>query len=674
MRLIGLWFGLAGLMLRGALRVDFLVSPANKQLKESGALLAGTIETMLPLQNGQLGVGAAALETSPRAAVLDRTHATGWARPQLRLYRAIEKADPQVVTCLFCLLIIAVLEFAHPHYFFGDDNMQATFVQMTETARNLVHGQSIFIHHHIFGGDFDVRDDPIFLYCYHPLVLICSLLTLTPWKFWTLDLLISIYIIAAGWAMARLLAQLRNSKYLQLSNTLVVFLSASYACSGYALVVGASWGHFVGNIATLPMFLLGMFHPRVTRGVAWVCFATLLATLAGSVDPYCHSLVFVSLFGAFLAFKQKSTKPVAILAIGTLLAFLVASPLLWRAWCGFQTCSRAGGLTIPASNGSIPFGPVLAGYFLGWFAHFFAWPTRLTLFVHPWASFIFSFNFSSALVLVAFRRWRKRGLLCHVPLLLALFAVLLVVHPAFLSRLIAQVPVFRSFSHPLRQLMFFHFFMVLWLAFNIGRVSLRDSAKLFSVGIFIFVYSLARLGHTALSDFGDRDFILSGRAERYWEQIRRDIPSDAVLVTVGDCSSWFFRYPLSLAGGNNFPVLYGVTMAAGYTPTKPLISERTRIPFANFLSFYNYDALPRLLKVYKKLYVIEVAPHSVMRMGVVDATGKFVNPPKTVDCDAAISTGVDATAFEVLHPAPPDLPGFANSPLGNGRQDATLGQ
>src|SRR5215831_109556 len=97
----------------------------------------------------------------------------------LRTYRGLERRDPQIVTCLACLLVVACLELSNPPYFFGDDNMQSIFVQMTEIARNLVHGQSIFINHHIFGGDFDMRDDPAFLCLWNPLTILCSLLTLT---------------------------------------------------------------------------------------------------------------------------------------------------------------------------------------------------------------------------------------------------------------------------------------------------------------------------------------------------------------------------------------------------------------------------------------------------------------------------------------------------------------
>lgn len=576
----------------------------------------------------------------------------------LRTYRRLEHLDPQVVTCLFCLLIVVALEVSNPPYFFGDDNMQFSFVQMSEIARNLVHGESIFRHHHIFGGDFDMRDDPAFLSLWNPLTLLCSLLTLTRWKFWAVDVVVSVCLLAGGGAMARLLMQLRSLKYLRLSNILVAFLSTSYACSGYSLVVCASWGNFAANLSALPMFLIGVLHPRVVAGTTWVIFATLLGLLAGHVDPLCYSILFVSLFVAVVAWKQRSFKPLAILTAGIVIAILIASPLLWRAWCGFQTNPRADGLKGDLGV-SIPIQTLLAGYFMGWGAHWVASSVRVTFFQHPWATFLFSFSFSGSLVLVAFRNRKTQSLFSHLPLVLALFAVLLVARPLFLSHLIAHVPVFKSLSTPFRQLMFFHFYMVLWLAFNIGRVPMRDGAKLMSCGLFLFFFSLFRVGHPALSDYGDRTFILTGQAGRFYEELRRDMPKDSVLATVGEPSSWFFKYPVCLAGGNDFPALYGVTMAGGYSPTKPVNSEKTRIPCDPILGFFNPNAVPSLLRAYKKLYVIELAPHSSIRLGLVDSTCRFVTEPKTIDFTSAM--GRDRPERRFIKPATSDLSEFTNS-------------
>jgi hypothetical protein len=556
------------------------------------------------------------------------------------IYRRLERIDPRLTTCLLCLVIIAVLELAYPHYFFGDDNMQFTFVHMSEIASNLVHGESMFHHHHIFGGDFDMRDDPAFLSLWNPLTLLCAFLTLTRWKFWAVDVLVSVFLIVAGAVMARLLVRLRNSGYLRLSNTLVAFLSASYACSGYSLIIGEAWGNFAANIASLPLFLIGILHPRAAWGVASVCFAALIGLLAGHLDPLCYSFLFVALFSGFVSWRQKSVRPIAVLSLGVLLSLVIAGPLLWHAWCGFKTNPRAAGLSPEvASCYSTSLLPLVAGYFGGWFAGWAVDPVQI--FALPAnGSFLLCTSFSSLLIFAVVRRRKRLSIVSHVPLVLALLAILLVERPPILAQAIAQVPVFGSFKWPFRQLMFFHFFIVLWLAFNIGRLPIRQAAVLMFGGLFIFVLSLTQLGRPAFNDFGDRKAILSGHAERFWTGIRREMPPDSVFVAVVGSPNafWQWKYPLCLAGANDFPALYGVTMAGGYSFSKPCNSERTKIPCDPFLAFFDYQTIPALLKIYKKLYIMEIASPESVRVGTLDAGGWSGSRPRLISVATASDT------------------------------------
>lgn len=565
----------------------------------------------------------------------------------LRLYRFVNHRDPRLITGLFCAFVVVVLELISPHYFFGDDNMQFIFVHMTEIARNLVQGKSLFVQNHIFGGGFDMRDDPAFLSLWNPVVFACSLLTLTHLKFWSIDLLVSIYLLSSGILMAHLLGGLRRLRWLQSSNTVITLLSVSYACSGYSLIIGEAWGNFVANMATLPMFAIGLFHLRFLRGVVWICCAALVGILAGHLDPLCYSVALFSLFSVILAIRQRSPRPLAVFATGVLVALLIASPLLWQGWRGFGTNPRAAGF--PASVGaqsSFPLRSVLAGYFLGWFAHWLAQPIRM--FDLPLnGSFLLPLSCSAPLWLVAFRRWRHHDWFTRVPLLLTVLAIILVVRPAAMAALIAHLPFFRSFKWPFRELMFVQFFTLLWLAFNVGRLSMRDGAWLMTAGVSIFLLSFASLGRPAFTDAGDRRFLLSGAAERFWDEVRHDMPSGAVLATLGDPNRafWKWKYPLSMAGANNFPALYSVTSAGGYSFSKPLNSDRTSIPCQPFYGLFPYDALPKLLQTYHTLYVIEVAPISVVRLGTIDALGRFI-APKTINPEAfALASRSQAKLF-----------------------------
>jgi hypothetical protein len=547
------------------------------------------------------------------------TRISARAKLRVRCYRHLERADPQLVTALGCLLILMALEAWNRPYFFGDDNMQFTFVHMSEIARNFVHGENVFRHHFIFGGGFDMRDDPTFLSLWHPLSLLCSLLTLTRWKYMAVDVFVAVCLVGAGVVMARLLVLLRQQKHLRLSNTLVVFLSAGYACSGYSIVIGASWGNFTANIAALPMLLIGVLHSRLGRGVFWVTFAGLLGLFAGHVDPLCYSYAFLSLLAALISWQHRSIRPLLILALGILATALVSSPILWHSWCGFATSSRAAGSSpAEASSYSIPLLQLLTGYFGGSLAGLAVNPVRI-FDLHSDGCFVLTTSFSSLLVWVALVRCRRGRFLSLAFLLFVLLAILLVNRPPFLAQLMLHLPVFKSFKWPFRQIMLLQFFVTLWIALNVGRLSMRHAWKFMAAGPLIYGLSLWHLGRPAFSDHGDRQLVLSGAAEQFWTKVKRDMPANAVFVApdASGCMS-LRKYPFCMSGAVNFPALYLVTMAGGYSFTKPCNSPKTKVACHPFLGSFHKEEMPELLRIYKELYIMEVLPPSSLRVGVFD--------------------------------------------------------
>lgn len=551
----------------------------------------------------------------------------------LRVYRGFNRTEPRLAAGCVCFLLLALLECWHPLFFFGDDNMQFTFVHMAEVGRNLVHGENLFLHHYIFGGGFDMRDDSAFLSLWNPVILLCSLLTLTPCKFWAVDCVVGVYLVGAGVAMAHLLIQLRNLRYVRISNALVVFLSVSYALSGFSVLIGEAWSNFAANIAALPLFASGVLHPSPRRGALTICAAGLIGILAGHPDPLAYSLLFIFLFSASVCFVQKSFKPLAVLGIGFMLSVIITSPLLWEAWQGFKSNPRAGGLgTDLASHYSVPIDQAVAGYFGGWFAGW-AVPPVLVFGLPRNGSLLFSASFSSLLIIAALARWKSHRSLSWICAALAGLALLLVQRPSFLAQGIAHVPVFASFKWPFRQLMLFHFFIVVWLAACLGRLPLRRAAIYMLGGLTVFSLSLLQLGRPAFNDFGDRDLVLSGRAEHFWNEIRRDIPPNAVFAVFGEPAQVFkWRYPLCLAGANNFPALYGVRMAGGYSFSRPYNSPATRIPCNPFFAFYDHNAIPALVTCYQSVYAMELCPPGKVKVGLLGTSyADFLKRAKTVD-------------------------------------------
>lgn len=553
-----------------------------------------------------------------------------YSRLLVGLYTRLRRLSPQLLAGLLSFVLLATLQVSSPHFFFGDDNMQFTYVHMSEIARNLVHGENIFRHQYIFGGAFDMRRDPSFLSLWHPVSLLCSLVTLTKFKFWAVDLLVTVCLISASVAMARLFALLKALGDVRVSNPLVVLLSASYACSGYSIIVGEAWGNFAANVAALPMFLVGVLHHRSAQGVGWIAFAALLCLLLGHIELFCYSMVFVGLYAGAVALRLRSIRPICVLACGTLLAALLAFPLLWEAWCGFCTSRRAQGLAVAVSSSySISIPRILAGYFLGWYGDTLVKPVQI--FKLPTnGSFVLCTSFTSMLLVPALFRWRQRAWTSNLFLGLAAFAALLVARPLWLSEVLSYVPLFKSFKWPLRELLFFQFFVILGVAGLLGRIPLRRAAKFIALSVTVFAVSLYHLGRPSLNDFGDRELILSGTADAFWAQVRQHMPSDSILVPVGDPNIvvWRYKQALCLAGANNFPALYRVRSAGGYSFTRPFDTAHLRIPCDPFFGFFQPETIPPLLQTFQKLYIMEMISPTTVRVGLLESQ----SPAELIEC------------------------------------------
>jgi hypothetical protein len=281
---------------------------------------------------------------------------------------------------------------------------------------------------------------------------------------------------------------------------------------------------------------------------------------------------------------------------------------------------RSTGLDIGvASRYSVPSLQMFGGYFAGALAGWVAEPVQIFQLPQN-GCFLFSMSFSSLLFFAALRRCKQGGFLSHVFVFLLLIVIALVERPYFLSEGLAHVPIFKSFKWPFRQLMFLHFFITLWIALNLGRFSLRHAWKLMLPGLLITGLSLHEIGRPSFNDYGDRRLILSGAAEKFWATVRREIPEDAVLVGLDDLGlirGW--RYPLCLTGAVNFPAMYQVRMAGGYSFSKPCNTVRTNFRCDPFYSLYRREDIPALLSIYRKLYVTEIISYSSVRVGVLDS-------------------------------------------------------
>jgi hypothetical protein len=93
-----------------------------------------------------------------------------------------------------------------------------------------------------------------------------------------------------------------------------------------------------------------------------------------------------------------------------------------------------------------------------------------------------------------------------------------------------------------------------------------------------------------------------------------------------------WKYPLCLAGANNFPALYEVRMAGGYSYSRPYNSPATRIPCNPFFVFYDQKAIPALVTCFESVYAMELCPPGKVKVGLLGTCyADFLEQAKTVD-------------------------------------------
>jgi hypothetical protein len=101
---------------------------------------------------------------------------------------------------------------------------------------------------------------------------------------------------------------------------------------------------------------------------------------------------------------------------------------------------------------------------------------------------------------------------------------------------------------------------------------LRRYSALFGTLLFVIPMALYSLPPTFNSMNWDRELILTGGVDRYWDQVRPLLKSTdriAVLIPLELYTDDRFEEPYTLLGTYDYAVLAGVVNAWGYSPTAP---------------------------------------------------------------------------------------------------------
>jgi hypothetical protein len=382
---------------------------------------------------------------------------------------------------------------------------------------------------------------------------------------------------------------LRREMALTISDGWIMFYTLSFTYTMIALTTGASWVTFLGNQSALPWLVLGILQKRWRPGVGLVALFSLHQMLGGHLSPTVSSSIFLSLFALGMSISRRSWLPLGNWLVGYAVAVVVILPLLAPMIEGFFASMRAQGVSlVDMQQNNIPVMELTNSLFLG----MSLWVVRPP--EHPYTTYTLALGSSAAvwcLLPAGVSRAKWRGLE-GVTLLTLIFGAVLICRPVWITEIMMRLPLFRSMRWPFRELVQFQFFMHLFLLVRPPGLTepLRRYSALFGTCLLVLSMALYPLPPTFNTMAWDRELVLTGGCERYWDQVRPLLkPADriAVLIPIDLYEDNRFEEPYSLLGTFNYAVLARVVNAWGYSPTVPRDQVYTRTyafyPFGAYL-------------------------------------------------------------------------------------------
>lgn len=521
---------------------------------------------------------------------------------------------PLMMTLLCALAGVAALQLWRPLYHLTDDNLDGWLPVFVEFSRRLWSGQNPFVSESLFGGGYNYFADTGVLGMVSPLFLLATPLGCSRWYYLAADLIASLNLIAIALAFCWSAMRLRERLRLEVTDATLVFLSVSYAFSGFNLLVNASWIGFVNPQASMPLMIAAFYEPGRRRSIALIVGAMLFGLLGSHPHPFVYMCGFIGLLCLFVAWHQRSWEPVRRLCAGAAIAAIILSPVLAPAMMGFSTSQRQAALTMKdATASSIPAAQLAASIVLG--------PPALPLFpamsVHyaePSFSIAIAFSLANVPLLLALARKRRLSRIEIGLAVASLIAVLLIVRPVWLQSVMLEIPLLRSLRWPFREVADLNFFLHLLALLNLGPLLHRVTR----VGVIAGAASFLVIGLGAAPTFQlmhvDRALVVSGKAEVFWRALRERL-GEKPRVIVGSHPALTMgtqlRFaPFSLLGAYNYAALFDFVNVSGYAPTQagPAITKEAR-PF-HFGGIYWYPQAEKIWRENPELTLVELLRNS----------------------------------------------------------------
>ncbi len=578
---------------------------------------------------------------------------SAWAKPGLA-------ARPLLMTVLLAFVGALLLQWWRPCFFLTCDTISASLPPSTEFYRRLWEGRAPFYDPYLFGG-FDLRDDLGVFTVLNPWALLFSFLAKTPYYFLIPDVVGTGSLVTAAGAFCWSALRLRRQLALPVAPGLIVALSLSYAFTPFNFLVGASWIGFLSAPAAFPLILAGACERDWRKALAMQTAAVAYALFGGHMHPFMMMGLFATGFVVLLGVVQRRWQGIAVWAAAGALPLLCALPLLWSAMAGFEHTNRAStGLDLHAASlFNVPAAQLAASFCLGSASNVFLHGIDLDLSdkVYNLAIAFSLVNVPLLVLLCLKRRWRALEICLVVPLLIS---ALCIVRPLWLANVFAHLPLLRSLRWPFREIAVLNFFAhaLFLLAFRppeskTGRRLLLGGGV---AGVTIYALVFICLAPTLCLFEPDRQLIMSGEADHYWDVMKTHHGPGAGTTRYMIGSDWKVLLPkrqwvpFSLIGGFNYAALFRVNNVSGFSVTPPpsaawLQRDTGYVPYF-WGGIFSPNAIDRIHAVYPDIQIIALT-------SAVPATWKIFDGQNTLAFGYDPRTGhVQSLPTDLILPNP----------------------
>jgi hypothetical protein len=522
------------------------------------------------------------------------------------------------------LVVFALLQLWRPCFFLADDNLAGFLPYLTELGRRLKTGQSPFYSDYLFGGHYYLLRD-ISCLSWHPFYLLPSLMADTRVHFWMMDAVAAMMLLFGLAGFTLLAWRLREKWNPALPDIYLTFYTFSFFFSTFSLTTGASWINFLGSEATLPWLMLAVMEPRFYWSVLGICLVTVNELLTSFLPLIISIGACMTFVAVALAFHRRSPRPVLAWVAGNLMALMVLLPVLSQALDGFAHAPRGGGVPLEwASRYNIPAVVFPFSYLAGnwtniFLDHFSNWKLEGLEFPYPSTLMACAAAWCIFPALINSSPWRFPEKLCAV---LCAILVLFIIRPAWISLVMHQLPFLKSMRWPFRETMLLLFFLHLFFVVRPPPPHYRWLLPAaMGLGLAVFIAPMPFIEPVTFNKLAlDREAIFSGKAQRFWDRVKTKLVPGDMIITVIPQPLWeaqFAEIPYTYSGTANFPCMFRVVCASGYSVSAPDDQAPLKaFPYYWFGAFRDQQ-LPEILAQRPHLVVIRVVSSAPLKILMV---------------------------------------------------------